>query len=140
MEPVSQTRTRIQQPKRDKYAGLSRRTKRRKMAMEEDEGESGAVRAAVRSAKKAQRPTKIGLPEARSAIGKKAKAKAKSRDRGREKRKVAGAKGVFDRDLGEKRKSVSGGGGAREGARANKGDKIGGMGKKGPKSKGKGKR
>lgn len=138
MEPVSQTRTRIQQPKRDKYAGLSRRTKRRKMAMDEDEGESGAVRAAVRSAKKAQRPTKIGLPEARPAIGK--KAKAKSRDRGREKHKVARAKGVFDRDLGEKRKSASGGGGAREGARANKGDKIGGMGKKGPKSKGKGKR
>lgn len=104
--------------------------------MEEDEGESGAVRAAVRSAKKAQRPTKIGLPEARPAIGK----KAKSKDRGREKRKVAGARGVFDRDLGEKRKSAGGGGGAREGARANKGDKIGGMGKKGPKSKGKGKR
>ena len=110
--------------------------------MEEDEGETGAVRAAVRNAKKAQRPTKIGMPESRPAIGKKAKVKAKNRDREREKRtvKVAGAKGVFDRDLGEKRRSAGGGTGAREGARANKGDKIGGMGKKGPKGKGRGKR
>ena len=71
-----------------------------------------------------------------------AKVKAKNREREREKRtvKVAGAKGVFDRDLGEKRRSAGGGTGAREGARANKSDKIGGMGKKGPKGKGKGKR
>lgn len=105
--------------------------------MEEDEGETTAVRAAVRSAKKASRPAKIGLPETRPA--KAGKAKSKEKEKKRKAGRVAGAKGVFDRDMGEKRKS-GGGGGAREGARAHKSDKIGGMGKKGPKGKGRSKR
>ncbi|KAH8120370.1 P-loop containing nucleoside triphosphate hydrolase protein [Phellopilus nigrolimitatus] len=100
----------ITEPKRDKLSGLSRRVKRRKLAMEEDEGETAAVRAA---------------------------AKEKKRKTG----KVTGKKGVFDRDMGEKRKSGGATAKAREGVRANKTDKIGGMGKKGAKgAKGKGRR
>ncbi|KZT30398.1 DEAD-domain-containing protein [Neolentinus lepideus HHB14362 ss-1] len=66
--------------KRDKYAGLSRRAKRRKVAMEEDNGgDNKAIGAAVRAAKKAARPAKIGEPERRpkrSRDIKKAKAKS----------------------------------------------------------------
>ncbi|EMD42037.1 hypothetical protein CERSUDRAFT_129370 [Gelatoporia subvermispora B] len=105
-------------PKRDKYAGLSRRVKRRKMAMEEDEGaaDSTAIRTAVRSAKKASRPKKIGEPEARQPRNKKSDKKSK--------KKVAtrAARG-FDKDASQRTTS-------REGVRAKKGDVIGGMGKK----------
>ncbi|KAI0348024.1 DEAD-domain-containing protein [Trametopsis cervina] len=107
------------QPKRDKFAGLSRREKRRKIAIEEDEVETGAIRAAVRSAKKSQKPAKIGdrqtgLPQKKPKrkIDKskpKPKGGAKSRD-------------AFDKEMGQKS--------AREGVRAKKGDVIGGMGKK----------
>ncbi|OBZ78997.1 ATP-dependent RNA helicase DRS1 [Grifola frondosa] len=107
-------------PKRDKYSGLSRRVKRRKMAMEEDDaaGENGAIRAAVRSAKKAARPAKIGEPERRSLPAKK---KSKS------KKVTARAGGAFDKDMGQRT--------AREGLRAKKGDAISMGKKKGAKRK-----
>ena len=101
--------------------------------MEEDEGESGAIRAAVRSAKKSSRPTKIGMPEARRSLP--SKTKSKAREKKRKSGSVAGKKGLFDKDFGEKR---GGAGSGREGVRANKSDKIGGMGKKNGKGKGKG--
>ncbi|KAH9946632.1 DEAD-domain-containing protein [Amylocystis lapponica] len=117
-------------PKRDKLSGLSRRMKRRKMAMEEDEaaGESGAIRAAVRSAKKAARPARIGEAERRPAQGnKKRERKKEQRTKGKV---VARAGGAFENDLGQRA--------VREGLRAKKGDAIGGMGRrKGPKRKGK---
>lgn len=113
--------------------------------MEEDDvGETAATRAAVRSAKKASRPTKIGMPEAKRPVvpSKLKKAKTKEKKRAREKAKArvtgskAGGKSTFDRDLGEKRRSAAGSGAtSREGARANRTDKIGGMGKKGSKGK-----
>ncbi|KAI0669913.1 DEAD-domain-containing protein [Trametes maxima] len=106
-------------PKRDKFAGLSRRAKRRKMAMEEDEApESGAIRAAVRSAKKASRPAKIGEPERRPAQSKKKDKKKAARSKSVTKPKG----GAFEKDLGQRP--------VREGVRAKKGDVIGGMGKK----------
>ncbi|KAF9229305.1 DEAD-domain-containing protein, partial [Gyrodon lividus] len=98
-------------PQRDKYAGLPRRAKRRKMAMEADKefGDSNALNAAIRSAKKAARPGKMGNPPSKSLTQ---KAKVTSR-----------ARGVFEQDLSGKR--VRG-----EGTRAKKGDAIGGMGKR----------
>ncbi|EIW64684.1 DEAD-domain-containing protein [Trametes versicolor FP-101664 SS1] len=107
-------------PKRDKFAGLTRRAKRRKMAMEDDEDapESGAIRAAVRSAKKASRPAKIGEPERRPASSKKRDKKKAARSKTVTKRKG----GAFEKDGGQRP--------AREGVRAKKGDVIGGMGKK----------
>ncbi|CDO71552.1 hypothetical protein BN946_scf184911.g22 [Trametes cinnabarina] len=106
-------------PKRDKFAGLSRRAKRRKMALDEDDAaETGAIRAAVRSAKKASRPVKIGEPERRPAQSKKKDKKKTARSK-----TVTKLKGSsFEKDLGQRP--------AREGVRAKKGDVIGGMGKK----------
>ncbi|KAF9015182.1 DEAD-domain-containing protein [Cyathus striatus] len=108
-------------PKRDKFAGLSRRVKRRKLAMEEDKemGDDKSINAAIRSAKKTSRPTKIGLPESRPSSLKRAQ-KAKSK---KSTRKV-----TFETDLGQR-------GSSREGIRAKKGDSVA-MGKKG-KRKGK---
>ncbi|KAI9063051.1 DEAD-domain-containing protein [Trametes sanguinea] len=106
-------------PKRDKFAGLSRRAKRRKMALEEDDAaETGAIRAAVRSAKKASRPVKIGEPERRPAQSKKKDKKKAARSKTVTKQKGSS----FEKDLGQRP--------AREGVRAKKGDVIGGMGKK----------
>ncbi|EJD03915.1 DEAD-domain-containing protein [Fomitiporia mediterranea MF3/22] len=120
-------------PKRDKFAGLSRRAKRRKLALEEGAAETTAVRAAVRNAKKAGRPTKIGMPEPKQQNP--AKSKGSGKDRRGKAGRVTGRKGVFDNEMGGKRKPS-----INEGARANRTDRIGGMGKKGPKGKGKGKR
>ena len=89
------------------------------MAMEEDAEETGAIRAAVRSAKKASRPAKIGEPE-RRATSSKSKKRDKKAARAKSVTKSKG--GAFDRDLGQRP--------AREGVRAKKGDVIGGMGKK----------
>lgn len=87
--------------------------------MEEDEpAESGAIRAAVRSAKKASRPAKIGEPERRPGASKKRDKKKAARSKSVTKRKS----GAFEKDLGQRP--------AREGVRAKKGDIIGGMGKK----------
>lgn len=55
----------LSQPKRDKFSGLTRRAKRRKMAMEEDKTDQRAIGASIRSAKKSMRPAKIGMPELR---------------------------------------------------------------------------
>ncbi|WWC65820.1 ATP-dependent RNA helicase DRS1 [Kwoniella dejecticola CBS 10117] len=59
-------------PKRGKYDGLSRKAKRRKMAMEEDQADqqsSKSTALAIRNAKKASRPVKIteALPKTKSA-------------------------------------------------------------------------
>ncbi|PIL31978.1 transporter [Ganoderma sinense ZZ0214-1] len=106
-------------PKRDKFAGLSRRAKRRKMAMEEDDAaETGAIRAAVRSTKKASRPAKIGEPERRATSSKKRERKKAARTKSVTKSKS----GAFEKELGRRP--------TREGVRAKKGDVIGGMGKK----------
>lgn len=108
------------QPRRDRFSGLSRKAKRRKMAMEDNEemGDGDAVNAAIRSAKKAARPAKIGVPEKRAikSKGKKSKTKATKGGRG----------GAFDRDLGQRNT----GGEGHEGVRAKKGDAIGGMNRK----------
>jgi ATP-dependent RNA helicase DDX27 len=100
------------------------------MAIEDDEelDDGGAVKAAIRSAKKAARPAKIGVPDKRPS-----KSKGKAKKSG-PKKVTARAGGAFDRDFGQKGES----GGRREGVRAKKGDAIGGMGKsKGGKRKGK---
>ncbi|KDQ63735.1 hypothetical protein JAAARDRAFT_120352 [Jaapia argillacea MUCL 33604] len=105
-------------PKRDKFAGLSRRAKRRKMAMEEDDaipGETRVIGAAIRAAKKAARPGKIGEPEKRPMNSKK--------DKRGKKKVTARAGGAFSSEMGQSTR-------AREGVRAKKGDAIGGMGKK----------
>ncbi|KAG6857580.1 hypothetical protein H0H87_000179 [Tephrocybe sp. NHM501043] len=98
-------------PKRDKFAGLSRRAKRRKMIMEEDAelGDQKSINAAIRSAKKSARPAKIGIPDQRPS-----KAKTKSRSR----KVTSRAGGAFERDFGGKV-------GQREGVRAKKSDAIG---------------
>ncbi|KDR82696.1 hypothetical protein GALMADRAFT_238187 [Galerina marginata CBS 339.88] len=116
-------------PKRDKSSGLSRKAKRRKMIMEEDKelGDSKSLNAAIRSAKKAARPPKIGEPERK--VSKPSKKKQKSSP----KKPRTGSS--FESDLGQKSKS------SREGIRAKKGDAVK-LGKKGGnkvKRKGKGK-
>ncbi|KAJ7169880.1 DEAD-domain-containing protein [Mycena filopes] len=103
-------------PKRDKFSGLTRKAKRRKLAMQEDEemGDDRATQASIRSAKKSARPPKIGVLVPRPA-SKKAK---------KSPRKVtARTGGAFDRDLGQK-------GGSGEGVRSKKGDSVGRLGKK----------
>ncbi|KAJ8522525.1 hypothetical protein ONZ45_g897 [Pleurotus djamor] len=95
-------------PKRDRFSGLSRKAKRKKLAREEDQeiGDQKSMSAAIRSAKKAARPTKIGLPEAKSMKRSASKPLRKKGVRG------------FDKDLGDRGK-------ASEGIRAKKGDSIG---------------
>lgn len=65
--------------KRGKYDGMSRRDKRRKMAIEEDEKENHGKGqgAAIRAAKKTQRPRKIteALPKPQSKKSSRSKAK-----------------------------------------------------------------
>ncbi|KAI0051695.1 DEAD-domain-containing protein [Auriscalpium vulgare] len=117
-----------EKPKRDKFAGLTRRAKRRKLALEEEKesGDFKAADAAIRSAKKASRPAKIGVPD--RPAGKRSK-KGERKANSKSMRPGAG----FDRELGR-----NGGKSAGEGIRAQKGDKMGGA-KKGGKRKGKGK-
>ncbi|KAF9456194.1 DEAD-domain-containing protein [Collybia nuda] len=101
-------------PNRDKFAGLSRKAKRRKMTMEDDEelGDQKVLKAAIRSAKKLARPSKIGVRQSQSNTTKK-----------KPKRVVSRAGGAFERDMD---KNISGG----EGIRAKKGDAIKKLGKK----------
>ncbi|KAJ2927138.1 hypothetical protein H1R20_g9947, partial [Candolleomyces eurysporus] len=99
-------------PRRDEFAGLSRKAKRRKMAMEEDReaGVEKAVNAAIRSAKKAARPSKIGHV---------AKPSAPSKARGGKPGALStrsDKKGAFDTDFGSRAKH-------QEGVRAVKGSK-----------------
>lgn len=104
-------------PIRDKLSGLSRKAKRRKLAMEEDKevGDEKAVNAAIRMAKKSARPSKIGVPLPAKPSNKKAKRKSRNGS-------------AFERDLGQKAKN-------QEGIRAKKGDTVK-LGKKGAKHKG----
>lgn len=119
------------QPKRDKMGSLTRKAKRRKLALKEDAemGETGAVKAAIRSAKRASRPNKIGVGEnprdARK--GSKGRSNSKSRRQGKKKKERVSKIG-FQKELGVNRKSAAGG---REGTRAKKGDAIGSGKKKG---------
>lgn len=99
--------------KRDKFSGLTRRAKRRKIAMEGDETDQRAIGASIRSAKKAMRPTKIGMLEPGLQKVKPKKA------HGQQKLKNANS---FDRDLGQRTKT--------EGIRAKKGDSVGRAGKR----------
>lgn len=103
----------LQQPKRDKYAGLSRKVKRRKMAIEAEQepGQKGAIDAAIRSAKRQARPGKVGKVQTKNAAGGRKKVASKVTSR------VGDA---FNQDLSAK----------REGIRARKGDAIGGMGRR----------
>jgi ATP-dependent RNA helicase DDX27 len=93
------------------------------MAMEEDDksGNNGAVEAAIRSAKKFARPTKIGV---RQTVPRN-QPKKKSRTKG-----ALRTGSAFERDL---ERNIGHG----EGVRAKKGDAVAGMGKKGGKKKGK---
>ena len=84
--------------------------------MEEDETDQHAIEASIRSAKKAMRPKKIGVPEPQGVKPKKA--------RGLKKQKNASS---FDRDLGQRTKT--------EGIRAKKGDSVGRAGKRPRKSR-----
>ncbi|KAJ7597056.1 DEAD-domain-containing protein [Mycena floridula] len=106
-------------PKRDKFSGLSRKAKRRKMTMEEDEeaGDSRSMNAAIRSAKKSARPSKIGIPEKRN---NKSTGKSKSKGTRRPAKVTSRSGGAFEKDLS----------GHREGVRAKKGDAVGRAGKK----------
>lgn len=88
--------------------------------MEDDAAETGAIRAAVRSAKKASRPVKIGEPERRATSSKKRERKKAAGTKSAAKSK--GASGAFEKEFGQRP--------TREGVRAKKGDVIGGMGKK----------
>lgn len=92
------------------------------MALEEEkeEGDRKGVDAAIRAAKKASRPAKIGVPVQQNANSSK-KAKRKT--------KVTSHGSVFSKDM-EQRSNRG------EGVRAKKGDGVAGM-KKGGKRKGK---
>ena len=95
------------------------------------------MKAAVRSAKKASRPAKIGVPESRVAK-QKPRVKEKKKPRSEQLLKGKSGRSMFDQDMGQKRGGVS-----REGARASSGDAIKGLnGKKvaGGKGKAKGKK
>lgn len=76
--------------------------------MEEDEelGDNKSLNAAIRSAKKAARPAKIGVPERKDSKPPKKKRKASAR-----------SGNTFDSDFGQKSKS-------REGVRAKKGNAV----------------
>lgn len=109
----------LSQPKRDKFSGLTRRAKRRKIAMEEDETDQRVIGASIRSAKKSMRPTKIGMPEPRQQKVKQKKTRGGP--------KSLKNKSPFDRDLGQHAKT--------EGVRAKKGDSVGRAGKRPRKSR-----
>ncbi|KAH9985378.1 DEAD-domain-containing protein [Russula compacta] len=110
----------MEKPKRDKFSGLTRRAKRRKLASEgETKEDRRATDAAIRSAKKTARPAKIGVPNKPSPGHGKLKHKRKGDKLG----KVG-----FSHDQGSR-------GGRREGVRAKRGDvaaklKIKGKGRK----------
>ncbi|CAA7261381.1 unnamed protein product [Cyclocybe aegerita] len=98
-------------PKRDKLSGLSRRAKRRRMTTEDDKeaNDSKALNAAIRSAKKAFRPQKIGVSERRNSKPTKKKRKTLGRP--------SKSGSTFEGDMGKGPK-------AREGIRSRKGDTV----------------
>jgi ATP-dependent RNA helicase DDX27 len=83
-------------PKRDRLSGLSRRAKRRKMAMEEEKetGDRHALNAAIRLAKRANRPAKIGASEKHADKRRGDKNKASKRMTGNR------TKSAFDSEIG----------------------------------------
>ncbi|KAG0143867.1 hypothetical protein CROQUDRAFT_48187 [Cronartium quercuum f. sp. fusiforme G11] len=85
-------------PKRDRFDGLSRKQKRRKMANEEDAQErlKPVINASIRAAKKAQRPVKIG---AEQVPYQSANQRKKSKDTKKK-------KSSFSQDLGGKKNSI----------------------------------
>jgi ATP-dependent RNA helicase DDX27 len=85
--------------------------------MEEDKevGDEKVLNAAIRSAKKSARPSKIGVPEKRPSKG--------SKSKGKPRRVTSRVGGAFERDVNQKASH-------REGVRAKKGDAIGRIGKK----------
>ncbi|EPQ60803.1 DEAD-domain-containing protein [Gloeophyllum trabeum ATCC 11539] len=112
-------------PKRDKFAGLSRRAKRHKMAVEEDKeaGDSKTIDAAIRAVKKSSRPAKIGEPERRPSRAKKTKDKKRTKT----KTSLSKRESAFGTEMGQSAR--------REGVRAKKGVQVGGKAKKGGKRK-----
>ena len=88
------------------------------MAMEDDETDQRAIGASIRGAKKAMRPTKIGVLEPKPQNSKAKKL------RGGPKQRSASS---FDRDLGQRTKT--------EGIRAKRGDSVGRAGKRPRKSR-----
>ena len=122
---------------KDRFAGLSRRKRRSKQMREEIEKEGkGALKeadAAIRSAKRAQKPTELGLPIPKFEAKSKQKKREKKKRSSASKVSVGKGKSGFGKDLGERKSAASGGGGgASRGAKrpAGKGPKAGG---KGPK-------
>jgi ATP-dependent RNA helicase DDX27 len=94
--------TQTWQRKRDKFSGLSRRVKRRKLASEtETKEDKRATDAAIRSAKKTARPSKINVPR-------QSKSKQRSDKLG---------KAGFSHDQGSR-------GSQKEGIRAKRGDIV----------------
>lgn len=87
--------------KRPKFAGLSRKAKRRKMADEEDDsgGTHRAVNAAIRQAKKSSRPSKIGIPDSKVTAQKSGHPKKKKKVSGK------GKGGGFERDMNDRVRS-----------------------------------
>ena len=79
---------------KDRFAGLSRRQKRSKLMREEVARENiqGATDAAVRAAKRAQRPKQLGEPEPKRQ--KQSKSKSKNKSKG-----GPGGKSSFSRDM-----------------------------------------
>ena len=114
--------------KHGKYDGLSRRAKRRKMAIEADkeEGSAPVQAAAIRKVKRASRPTKITEPMAKPAAPKSKSKKSKS--------STGGKKGgsAFDTD-GKSKGSSEGMRAKRVKVNLSKGPKVKGKGGKGKK-------
>ena len=81
---------------KDRFAGLSRRQKRSKLMREEVARENiqGATDAAVRAAKRAQRPKQLGEPEPKRQKQSKNKSKSKKKSKG-----SPGGKSSFSRDM-----------------------------------------
>lgn len=102
---------------------MSRKAKRRKLAKEEDAklNDDSAIKAAIRVAKRGQRPTKVGEPEPRTYRKEQQKAK---NARKRKATKVGKGTG-FGREADEVPKR------SREGTRARRGDAMGGVKHKG---------
>lgn len=110
---------------------MTRKEKRRRLTLKEEAelGGKGATNAAIRNAKKMNRPTKIGLPESHFNNKKQLKEqKSKSK-----KKRVRLSNIGFDKEIGVKRRppNVQ----RREGTRAKKGDAIGSGKQKGSKKK-----
>ncbi|KAI8458985.1 P-loop containing nucleoside triphosphate hydrolase protein [Phakopsora pachyrhizi] len=104
VEPESATKKTI---KRDRFDGLSRKQKRRKMALEEikeadGRGQSSSINSSIRAAKKAQRPTRINSTMSNDEDSHQHRSKKKTL----KKDKKSKGKSSFSIDLGAKQKSL----------------------------------